>query len=74
MKVTKHKNGRIDITPQNVEESRALYAIFNHTDNQDLLGEKSANKMMRAIGHKHWVTSGEIARGITHDKYYAAKS
>lgn len=57
------------ITVESEEEARALYAIFNHTNNVELLPEGSAERIRRAIG-KDYYSIGLIANGITHEQFY----
>lgn len=59
----------LQITVESAEEARALYAIFNHTNNVDLLPEDSAKRIRRAIGDDYY-SIDMIANGITHGQFY----
>lgn len=60
----------IQINVESNEEAQALYAIFNHSRNSDLLNNAAAIK--DAIGEKYWVNKdGDIiAKGISYDEFY----
>lgn len=59
----------LQITVESAEEARALYAIFNHTDNVELLPAGSATQIRRAIGDDYY-SIDMIANGITHEQFY----
>lgn len=60
----------IQINVESKEEAQALYAIFNHSRNSDLLNNAAAIK--DAIGEKYWVNKDDsiIAKGISYDEFY----
>lgn len=62
----------IQINVESKEEAQALYAIFNHSRNSDLLNNAASIK--DAIGEKYRVfdeNGGKIiAKGISYDEFY----
>ena len=49
-------------------DARALYAIFNHASNVQLLPNKDGNQFRAAIGE--YGTTEEITNGIYYNEYY----
>ena len=77
MKVSKRsveldfKPFEIRITVESAEEARALFAIFNHVRNTQLLG--GADEIRDAIGQQYRVARSydKIAMGVSYEKFYA---
>ena len=63
----------IRITVESVAEAKALYAIFNHAHNTQLLGK--SDEIRDAIGSQYRVNQfdGEIAMGVSYKKFYVTK-
>lgn len=63
----------IQINVESKEEAQALYAIFNHARNSDLIN--SAAAIRDAIGEKYWVNKYDsiIAKGISYNEFYCGE-
>ena len=61
---------KISITVESAAEAKALYAIFNHAHNTQLLGK--SDEIRDVIGSQYQVEqfNGEIAMGVSYKKFY----
>ena len=67
------KSFSIELEVQTEEEARALYAIFNHTRNIDLLPDDISKDIKEIIGDCHYVGQSDcsvIANGINGKTFY----
>jgi len=60
------------ITIESEEEARAMYAIFNKTANDDLLGGSYGDYIKDLLGDKYYVDGLDeiIANDITYGQFY----
>ena len=75
MKVERKNAGfrpfKLEIDVETESEARALYAIFSHTNNIELLGVKAADEFTTGIGDRFDSAVGEvIANGVTSREYF----
>ena len=80
MKVTTNKTEvfnpiQLHITIETVDEARAMYAIFNKTDNTCLLPKDMQTEIKDKIGKDYYVSRSQdiIANDITYRQFYYPK-
>lgn len=64
---------RLTIIIEKEEEAKALYAIFNHMKNIDLIGLENAEEIKEKIGKKYYVpqlVETVIANNISYGTFY----
>lgn len=61
---------KIEIMIECESEARALYAIFNKSQNSFLLGGSHSEEIKNLIGREYYAPIGHIANGITAEQYY----
>ena len=64
----------IILSVESEEEAKALYAIFNLSDNVSLLPDEAQYEVRHRIGERFAVNEpDEIARGVTYQDFYRCK-
>lgn len=70
------KHHVVSLCIESADEAKALYAIFNHTRNTDLLGQATedvgiALKIRKAVGECFYANRGEdIIPGVSYIDFY----
>lgn len=64
------------LTVESREEAQALYAVFNHSDNADLIGWGAGKNIQEVLGEEYYIDKRDmvIAGGITYEEFYRGKS
>lgn len=60
----------LNIIIETQEEAQALYAIFNHGNNAELLGNQVTEKIRESISGEYCVSKGIIAHDIKAEDFY----